>query len=63
VASLPAMPNDDSGDEFIMGMSDGTLGVVARGEKNARFIPIQKGETKDDVEEREKRRERLQRNP
>jgi hypothetical protein len=64
VASLPAMPNDDSGDEFIMGMSDGTLGVVARGEKNARFIPIQKGKEKEDVEEREKRRRaRLQRNP
>ena len=43
MASLPPVPNDDAGDEFIMGMSDGTLGVVARGDKSARFVPVQKG--------------------
>ena len=45
MCSLPPIPNSDgeAEDEFIMGMSDGTLGVVARGESVARFLPIQKG--------------------
>jgi hypothetical protein len=47
VCSLPPIPDSDGeADEFIMGMSDGTLGVVARGESSARFLPIQKGNTR-----------------
>ena len=56
MASLPANPSDDSSDEFVLGMSDGTLGVVARGEKNARFVYVQKGE-KEEKEEEGKERE------
>ena len=45
VCSLPAIPGNEGEveDEFIMGMSDGTLGVIARGDSTARFLPIQKG--------------------
>ena len=40
---MRANSDGEAEDEFIMGMSDGTLGVVARGESVARFLPIQKG--------------------
>ena len=48
MCSLPPIPDSEgeAEDEFIMGMSDGTLGVVARGELTARFLPIQKGKTR-----------------
>ena len=48
MCSLPPIPGNegDTEDEFIMGMSDGTLGVVARGDSTARFLPIQKGRTR-----------------
>ena len=43
MASLPAPVEGEDGDEFIMGMSDGSIGVIAKGEKTVRFLPVQKG--------------------
>ena len=43
VASLPPTADGEGGEEFIMGMSDGSIGVIPRGERTARFIPLQKG--------------------
>ena len=41
-AALP-LP-EEGGDEFVMGMANGQLGVVARGERAAsRFVDVQKG--------------------
>jgi len=45
VAALPlALSAEAGGNEFLMGMSDGTIGIVPRGDRRAAsFAPIQKG--------------------
>lgn len=43
-AALPAGEESEGGDEYVMGMSDGTLGVLVRGEQTVtRFVSVQKG--------------------
>ena len=44
VAALPPIPDNEASDEFVFGTSNGMLGVIARGEKSARFTSAHKGE-------------------